>query len=327
MTCHEARELFSDRVDEQLTADGAARLAAHLADCHECRLEWERFERVVSLVQAVEPSRAPAGFVDRVLEAARPVPWPLRLVRYVFTPMRIKLPLEVAALLLVGGLAVMIFQRSPEMQRVVRQEAAPQTAAPQVPTPPPDVRAPQSDAPAGDRIARSDPTPAAPPTPQSSLARQSETAAQPAIARSAPAPPATAAPGPAPTAQPSVVQEQRRDTTDSARRESVAKSAAPPPAAAPLAARARPPAPDVSAWLTVADREVALTALAETVARFGGRENARRSEGRADVVDVAIPRDAYDAFIREVSRLGGFAAERPPAELPASVSISLRITE
>jgi len=328
MTCHEARELFSDRLDDQLSADAAARLDAHLAGCDDCRLEWARFERVVSLAQGMEPSRAPAGFVDRVLEAARPVPWPVRLVRQAFTPLRIKLPLEAAALLLVGGLAVMMFQRSPEMQRMARQETSEQLAAP-----------------------RSEPAPVAPPapTPEPSTP-QSPIAQAPPPPAAAPPPPATpqtpatpqrpAAPQAPATAEPRVAQELRRDTADSARRENAAKSAAAParaaappvaaaptPTPAPLAARARPLAPDVSAWLTVADRTTALTALAEAVARFGGRENARRPDGRGEIVDVVIPRDAYDAFIREVSRLGGFASERQSAELPASVSISLRITE
>ena len=327
MTCHEARELFSDRLDDQLSADAAARLDAHLAGCDDCRLEWARFERAVSLAQGMEPSRAPAGFVDRVLEAARPAPWPLRLVRQAFTPLRIKLPLEAAALLLVGGLAVMMFQRSPEMQRVARQETSEQLQAP-----------------------RSEPAPVAPSAPASEPSIPQSTIAQtpppPAVTPeppAAPLPPATpqrpaAPPAPA-TAEPKVAQELRRDTADSARRESAAKSAAAParaaappvaaaaPTPAPLAARARPSAPDVSAWLTVADQAVALNALAEAVTRFGGRENARRADGRGEIVDVVIPRDSYEAFIREVSRLGGFASERQSPELPPSVSISLRITE
>jgi hypothetical protein len=375
MTCHEARELFSARFDERLADDEAARLGAHLAGCDDCRLEWARFERVVSLTQSVEPSRAPAGFVDRVLEAARPVPWPLRLLRQVFTPMQVKLPLEAAALLLIGGLAVMTFQRSPEMQRVARQEsqsreaptaaaqrpdapAMPQTAAPEVPsappseptvaspdaprpTSPPELRGQRGDAPLGDSSAPAEPLSATPqpdtarptvPAPPSAPAPPQPASPRSAIARStAPQPAPTAPPAPArqpaPAAQPSVAQERPRDTTDPARRESAAKTATAPPAAAPLAARARPPGPDVSVWLTVADRAAALTALAETVKRVGGRENARRAEGRADVVEVAIPRDAYDSFIREVSRLGGFAVERQTPELPASVSVSLRITE
>ena len=77
--------------------------------------------------------------------------------------------------------------------------------------------------------------------------------------------------------------------------------------------------------MTVADRTTALVGLAEILVRLGAREYGRRAEARVDVVDVAVPRDAYDAFIRDVSRLGGFVTERHSPELPASVSISLRI--
>jgi hypothetical protein len=305
MTCHEARELFSSRVDDELSAAHAARLDAHLAGCDDCRLEWARFERVVSLARAAEPAHAPAGFVDRVLEATRPVPWPVRLLRQVFSPLQVKLPLEVAALLLIGGLAVMIFQHSPEMQRMA------------APTSTPDAGAPRSQEQFADRGARSESTATAAP-PQVA-------APQPAAPPPAAPPLAAEAPRSVPAAPPSVAQELRRDTADSGRRESVAKSAPAPRAAAPLAARTRQSAPDVSAWLTVTDHPSALIKLAEMIVRFGGREQARRTEGRTDIVDVAIPREVYDAFIAEVSRLGGFVAERP-AELPASVAISLRIT-
>ena len=118
----------------------------------------------------------------------------------------------------------------------------------------------------------------------------------------------------------------RRDVLEQGRRESVAKAAPAPPVIAPLAARARATAPDVSAHLTVADRAAALAGLAETIARVGGRENARRSEDDADIVEVVIPRAAFDVFVRDMKQLGGFTAEKQPPELPASVSISLRIT-
>jgi hypothetical protein len=322
MTCHEARELFSARVDDELSAADAARLDAHLAGCDDCRLEWARFERVVSLARAAEPPRAPEGFVDRVLEAARPVPWPVRVLRQVFTPLQVKLPLEVAALLLIGGLAVMIFQHSPEMGRMA------------APTSTPEVGAPRSEDRLADRGARSEsmttaPSPPSEPTtpsaPAPPAAAPQTAAPQPAAPPSVAPPLAAEAPPSVTAAPPSVAQELRRDTADSTRRESVAKSAPAPRTAAPLAARARQSPSDVSAWLTVTDHPGALIRLAEIIVRFGGREQGRRAEGRTDIVDVAIPREAYDAFIAEVSRLGGFVAERP-AELPPSVTISLRIT-
>ena len=138
MTCHDAREQFSALVDEALGADARTALDAHLAGCAECRRELEAFRHTVALVRGIEPARAPAGFVDRVLAATRPEPWPRRLARRLFLPWPVKLPLEAAALIIVGVLAVWLFQRMPEQQQMVRTEAPPagtfrQESPPQAP--------------------------------------------------------------------------------------------------------------------------------------------------------------------------------------------------
>jgi anti-sigma factor RsiW len=138
VTCEEIRELFSARVDDALGADQRSRLDAHLATCADCAREWQGFERTVGLLRAVAPARAPAGFVDRVL-AARPRPWYRRLARGLFVPWPIKLPLEAAAIVLVAGLAVLVFQRSPELQRGARMADRPSAVtAPAPPAPPAD---------------------------------------------------------------------------------------------------------------------------------------------------------------------------------------------
>jgi len=334
MSCHEARELFSARVDEALASDDAARLDAHLADCAECRADWTRFERTVALVRGVEPARAPAGFADRVLAATDPVPWPLRLVRQVFLPLRVKLPLEAAAVVLIAGLAVMTFQHSPEMQRVVRQELE----RPAVPEPRarPSIPAPPSDAPAvASRGARA-PSPPAPPgaSSEEAQAKQSDERVADRVARSdaAPTPPSVSAPEPTPAprsalapqpaapAPSTIAQEPRRNAIESVRRESAAKSAA------ALAAGARP-TPDVTARLTVTNRADAVTSLETIVRRFGGSELARRTEAGAYYVDLAIPRSAYDGFTRVVSQLGNFTSEQQTADLPASVSVTVRVAD
>jgi hypothetical protein len=144
MNCHDAREGFSDWVDEALTAEDRARVDAHLAQCADCRKELERFRETVALLHRVERPRAPVGFVDRVLEAARPAPWHRRLLQRLFLPLSLKLPAEAAALLLVAGLAVYVFQRTPELQQAARRdtfrsatrsEAPPATFSDQPPAP------------------------------------------------------------------------------------------------------------------------------------------------------------------------------------------------
>ena len=67
--------------------------------------------------------------------------------------------------------------------------------------------------------------------------------------------------------------------------------------------------------------------LANIVQRLGGSELARRTEAGTSYVDLAIPRSAYDGFTREVSQLGDFTSEQQTADLPASVSVTVRVTD
>ena len=177
MNCHEARDLCSALLDDALSADERTVLQGHLDGCAECRRELDRLRQTVALLGGMAPARAPAGFVDRVL-AARPEPWYRRALRALSLPFRVRLPLEAAALLLVGGLAVYVFQHSPELQRAARNESPP--AAPTTPSPPaegrPSASVPAAPAPktAVDRAAsdRSGPPPAAPPPAPGAPAQQ-----------------------------------------------------------------------------------------------------------------------------------------------------------
>ncbi|HET7874069.1 MAG TPA: zf-HC2 domain-containing protein [Methylomirabilota bacterium] len=124
MNCADAREHFSAYLDEALESGERAAVEAHLVTCAECSRELGRLRATVSILQRVEPARAPAGFVDRVLEAARPIPWHRRIGRFLFFPLGAKLPLEAAAVVLIGFLALQIFQRAPEMQQAMSERPA-----------------------------------------------------------------------------------------------------------------------------------------------------------------------------------------------------------
>jgi putative zinc finger protein len=288
MTCHDARELFSALIDETLTREERADVYGHLATCAECRRELAAIERTVTLVRGTTPARAPAGFVDRVMTTVRPTPWYVRAGRAILLPWPVKLPLGAAAVLLIAGLAVVMFRGSQQQQRAAQYETtppvladrriteAPATAPPAPATPPPD--APSSDR-AGsareeDRTAASRVDPAE---------KRAETE-KPDAARvetfsgaRAPAPPTQAAP-PAAT-----------DTALAKREAPRAMSAA---------------APHVIARLAAPDRDAAERALAALAARLAGAVTGRRLEGNTPVVELVIPRERYDDFTREVARLG-----------------------
>jgi len=359
VTCQDIRELFSARVDDALSADERARLDAHLATCAECGREWLRFERTVGLLRATEPARAPAGFVDRVM-AARPRPWYRRLARGMLVPWPVKVPLEAAAIVLLAGLAVMVFQRSPELQQAARPSA-----------PPPAVTTPSLDAPA--------------PPPGETLLSHRPTSLPPATAPpavSAPAPASSSEPGrrreSAPSSEGALLEETKQRPTEPApadsRKESAAaddrttsmealrpspesrtKSAAPPGAAAKkdvepdrggAAARQSGPASapalgalqksgevqrltaatgDVQARLVVADRVAAERTVRDLVARAGGQLVSRADDGAATVLALAVPGDRWDDVKRDLENLGALRLEGRRDDRTGLVRITLRL--
>ncbi len=363
MTCHDARELFSALVDEALSARERGDLDAHLAGCAECRRELERFQSTVSLLHRVEPARAPAGFVDRVLAAARPAPWYRRLLRAVFLPWPVKLPLEAAALVLVGVTVALLYRGTPELQQAARLEtrppavseapphpaSAPKAAAPEPVVPAPQPAAPRfaaptpSDVPAPVREKRA--APAVPPVADKRDAKESRDALgkreeranfrdeadatrrqDAAKAAPAPAAPAPAAPGEKPGEKKAA--EAPGGAVVGRSRPSVKESAGADVAAQRLsAARVAPATLDITGRLSVADRDAALRALADLVAKAGGREVARRAVDDGLAIELAIPRAAWPEFSRGLARLGRFTPESQAAELPDDVRVSLRLTD
>src|SRR2546425_170545 len=123
MTCDEARARLSALLDEALGPDERGPLEAHVATCVACRRELGLLRNTVALLHSVNPERAPAGFADRVLAAARPAPWCRRLQRALSLPWSVKLPLAAAAALLVGVAVAHLLEMAPELQRAARVES------------------------------------------------------------------------------------------------------------------------------------------------------------------------------------------------------------
>ena len=159
-----------------MDADTRAQVDAHLTGCAECRRELDRLRATVSLLHAVERPQAPAGFADRVLEAARPVPWYRGFLDRLAAVRLLRFPVEAAAVVLVASLAVYVFQQTPALKqaaspetsadRVARGSASSTETGGRVPVIAPmggqDVGPEETDAPARYRTPPSAPPPAAP---------------------------------------------------------------------------------------------------------------------------------------------------------------------
>jgi len=129
MNCADAREWLSDAIDDALEADARAQLDAHLAGCPDCLRELERLRAMVSMLRAVERPRAPVGFAERVLAAARPVPWHRRLRDRLAAVRVLGFPVEAAGIVLVATLAVYIFVGTPSLRRAAQLETDPHRTA------------------------------------------------------------------------------------------------------------------------------------------------------------------------------------------------------
>lgn len=130
MTCHEARELFSARIDGRLTREERLSLEHHIEGCADCRREWGHFSQTVTLLHSVREVRAPAGFAARVIQGPAREPRHRRLLRRLFLPLGVKLPLEAAALVLLSTLVIFLYRQTPELQRAVEAPPAPGVTAP-----------------------------------------------------------------------------------------------------------------------------------------------------------------------------------------------------
>ena len=340
MTCTETRDLFSALADDALTPAERAALDAHLAGCAECRRELAAFGRTVALVRAIDPAHAPAGFVDRVLAAARPEPWPRWLARRLSTPWP-TLPLGAAALLLVAGLAVLLFRAAPEQQQTARYQSpppAPAAPAPSRETAPSGASdSPQTDtsrdagatATATREVAPAAPPPAArapePPARLGDVAESKNRLEQAAPATKSaetivePTAPARDAP-PALEGRRAKVDSIATDTAKAGRsRQDVAPLSRTGPMTGILAAP-----PDVTAQLRAADASAAERSLIELAGRLGGGQTGRRIDGGRVVVELAVPREAYAQFVREATALGPLSIEQQATDRPLlSVAVTV----
>jgi hypothetical protein len=162
MNCPEAREAFSDLYDGTLSGHPLAELSRHLDGCPACRAEWVAFRRAMHALKDLGDEEPSPDFAARVAERIEAPRWWQRVVTTLVLPLRVKLPIHAAALVLLGLAGLWVSQRSPEIERAavghapaVTQRAAPGRSA----------RAPARDG------EKTEPRRAAPPSPTTRLRR------------------------------------------------------------------------------------------------------------------------------------------------------------
>ncbi len=196
MTCEEARGAFTDLYDGTLSGPPLVALSRHLDGCATCRRDWVAFRLTAGALEELRDEEPSPGFAARVVERIEAPRWWRRLGSSLAFPLRVKLPIHAAALVMLGVAGFWVSQRSPEIQRAadpgapkVERSVTMSPPAPVAGVPAPEAKqAPRTPQPAANVPG------SAPPAPAPSAAAKVEA---PAIVREekpAPSPPGRASP-------------------------------------------------------------------------------------------------------------------------------------
>ena len=117
MNCQEVQAQLSDYLEKALPIADLNLIEAHLSACAPCRMETDYLSECIRQVASLPIVDPPIGFTQRVMTRVREInERPTLWERWLF-PLRIKIPLQAAAVVLVGILAVYVLQREPPKKR------------------------------------------------------------------------------------------------------------------------------------------------------------------------------------------------------------------
>ncbi len=131
MRCDEIRRRLSEYLDGELPPEGRQSVEEHLSGCEGCRKELSELELTLGHLRSLHEVEPPPFYTQsvmrRVREEARAKPG---LLRKLFFPLRVKLPIEAMAVALVAVVAVYVFKAmGPEVaMRPPTVASAPETA-------------------------------------------------------------------------------------------------------------------------------------------------------------------------------------------------------
>ncbi len=116
MNCHEVKELSSAYLDQKLAPSQISSFEKHLNGCVSCREEVEGLRKTISLIGSLDEIETSPNFLVKLnakLDRKKGIGG--RIWDWFFEPFKLKVPLQVTALLLVSITAFYIYYRSPEL--------------------------------------------------------------------------------------------------------------------------------------------------------------------------------------------------------------------
>lgn len=129
MNCQEVQIQLSGYLEKSLDTIRMKGVEAHLASCPFCRAEARGLSDCIALVQALPAVEPPPGFAQRVMAYAREIEIEVPLWKRLFGILPTTVPIQATAVLLVGVLAVLVYQREPKFRDTSITESSPPPAA------------------------------------------------------------------------------------------------------------------------------------------------------------------------------------------------------
>ena len=109
MECALIQERLSEFIDGTLDANDRAAVENHISTCKSCKQDLASLTEMVEELHAMDPVEAPADFLEKIHERMDSRFSLDRIIRKLFIPFRIKIPLELAAAATITILVFFVF--------------------------------------------------------------------------------------------------------------------------------------------------------------------------------------------------------------------------
>ena len=120
MDCAEIKERLSAYVDDVLDAESKAVMEEHLSICKDCQQEMVSLKALVSELGSLESVEPPRDFLDQLHERIEARSRFQKILRTLFVPMRVKIPLEFAGVVAVAILVFAVLHTQKDQLRLAQ---------------------------------------------------------------------------------------------------------------------------------------------------------------------------------------------------------------
>ena len=125
MDCAAIQELLSEYIDGTLDAKTVQVVERHVSVCEDCKETLASLSAIVEELKTLEPVEPPADFLEKIHQRMEPRFDINRILRKLFVPFKIKIPLQLAAAATASILVVMVLNlQKSEYQKIQPLKAA-----------------------------------------------------------------------------------------------------------------------------------------------------------------------------------------------------------